>query len=183
MQMRPEIQITSVIKAVKDVIIPALDPANQLAIEQSQLIIGLLSLMASQLPVQFRFDHDELSRLLAAARTLQEIQFDRTGVESAMNRLTATIDNASLVLGRGLVDPTDLAATLRDLREAVGSVIQSVADAGNVDTQLKVERIVLDMSKDQLLRDRSLMKSQGWEPDPGAVPAIRELLDQSFPVG
>jgi len=36
------------------------------------------------------------------------------------------------------------------------------AGTADLDTQLRVEKIILNMSKDQLLRDRSLMKMQGW---------------------
>jgi hypothetical protein len=34
----------------------------------------------------------------------------------------------------------------------------------------------LVMSKQQLLRDRSWLLMQGWEPDPKSVPGIAELL-------
>jgi hypothetical protein len=36
--------------------------------------------------------------------------------------------------------------------------------------------IVLAMSKEQLLRDRSWLLMQGWEPDPKSIPPIAELL-------
>jgi hypothetical protein len=71
MQMRPALQIQSMIKAMMDVVLPAVDPSNKLALEQSRLVIGMLSLMAQQLPLQFRFDCDELSRLLKLAAALQ----------------------------------------------------------------------------------------------------------------
>lgn len=176
MQMRPEIQITSVIKTVKDVLIPAIDPSNKLAVEQAQLVIGLLSLLASQLPVQFRFDRDELARLLATAEFLGKIPSGNPAMASAMDKLTACRTAAASTLERCQLDPAELVGSVRDLRERVGAVISAAAGTDDIDVQLHVEKIVLDMSKEQLLRDRSLMKPQGWEPDPEALPSIGELL-------
>jgi hypothetical protein len=176
MQMRPEIQITSVIKAVKDVLIPAIDPNNKLAVEQAQLVIGLLSLLASQLPVQFRFDRDELERLLATAENLTNVPTVHPGIAAAIAELANSQAVATSVLDNCRVDPGELVRSVRDLRQKVGAVVSAAAATTDIASQLLVEKIVLDLSKEQLLRDRSLMKPQGWEPDPAALPAIAELL-------
>lgn len=176
MQMRPEIQIKSIIKAIKDVVIPAIDPANQLAIEQSRLVIGMLTLMASQLPVQFRFDHDELARLVKAAESLQAIQAsDKQFGDSARNLATCKA-RAATVLERCQADPSELTAAVREMRETIGQLVLAVTQTGTPEVQLKIERVILDLSKEQLLRDRSLMKLQGFEPDPAAIPEIASLL-------
>ena len=71
MQMRPEIQIQSILKAMIDVVLPAVDPKNPLAQEQARLVMGMLTVMAGQLPRQYRFDCDELSRLLKLSQRMQ----------------------------------------------------------------------------------------------------------------
>jgi hypothetical protein len=65
---------------------------------------------------------------------------------------------------------------VRELREAIGALVKAVAGTKDLAAQLGIERIVLAMSKDQLIRDRSFVKMQGWEPDPAAVPDIATLL-------
>ncbi|MBS0370529.1 MAG: hypothetical protein JSS57_15150 [Proteobacteria bacterium] len=176
MQMRPEIQITSVIKAVKDVLIPAIAPNNKLAVEQAQLVIGLLSLLASQLPLQFRFDRDELSRLLATAEALGKIRSDNPALANAMNQLATSRLAGAGVLQHCQLDPAELVGCVRELREKVGAVVTAAAGSDDLDVQLHIEKLVLEMSKEQLLRDRSLVKAQGWEPDPAALPDIGALL-------
>lgn len=176
MQMRPEIQITSVIKAVKDVLIPAIDPNNRLAVEQAQLVIGLLNLLASQLPLQFRFDRDELARLLATAEALDKIRTNNPALAKAMDQLTTSRLAGASVLQHCQLDPAELVGNVRELREKVGAVVTAAAGSDDLDVQLHIEKLVLEMSKDQLLRDRSLVKAQGWEPDPAALPDIGELL-------
>src|SRR5216683_4529375 len=70
MQMRPQLQIQGIIKALKEDIIPALDQTNQLAMQSAQLAIGTLALISQHLPLEFRYDCDELGRLIEAAEVL-----------------------------------------------------------------------------------------------------------------
>ena len=177
MQMRPEIQITCMSKAMRDVVIPALDPGNKLALEQSQLIVGMLNLMARQLPLQFRFDRDELTRLVGCASKLQNIPIDESNAAAAKDRFITQCSVAAKVLEKCQADPAELLASIKDLREAMGFVVTTLAEGTDEDAQLKVEKIVLDAAGEQLLRDRSLMSIQGWESDPAAIPAIESLID------
>jgi hypothetical protein len=176
MQMRPEIQITSMIKALTDVVIPAIDPVNKLAIEQSRLIVGLLNLMASQLPVQVKFDRDELARLATCSRTLIATVSADSGIRTAIAQLETCTDTALGLLERNALTPADLVGGVRKLKAAVGTLVTVAAASTDIDAQLRIERIVLTMSKEQLLRDRSLMKLQGFEPNPAALPEIMQLL-------
>lgn len=176
MQLRPEVQIASMIKAMKDVVIPALGTSNKLASEQAGLIVGMLHQMSVQLPVQFRFDRDELARLLGTVEELLSLQVSDAGARQALQELGALRSDAQQVLQTTLRDPADLPTTVFALKARVCQVIDTLAASGDVESQLKVEKIVLNLSKEQLLRDRALVKAQGWEPDPAAVPPIEQLL-------
>ncbi|GAC1623373.1 MAG: hypothetical protein NVS9B10_08320 [Nevskia sp.] len=171
MQLRPAIQIQSVIKALKEVVIPAVDPKNKLALEQVQLSIGLLALMAQRLPQQFRFDCDELERLLAFADTLGA----HAGGEPAAELKAARAAGAD-VRARAQADPEDLVAAVHRLRAATGLAVQAAYEGGDAATQAEVKAKVLAMSQEQLLRERSWVLMQGWEVDPKAVPDIETLL-------
>ncbi len=176
MQMRPGIQLQSVIKALSDVVLPAIDPDNKLAIEQGKLSIGLLALLSQQLPMQFQFDCDELQRLIATSRELATQAQGGAGTQAAV----ATLSAATLAAGRALDGarsaPADIEAQLRALRVATGALITEVHRDGDVACRPLVQQTVLAMSKEQLLRDRSMMLMQGWEPDPKAIPPLAELL-------
>ena len=45
MDIRPALQIQTVIKTLTDVVLPAVDPSNKLAIEQARLAIGTLNIV------------------------------------------------------------------------------------------------------------------------------------------
>ncbi len=175
MQLRSDIQIATLIRALKDVVMPAIDPGNRLAVEQGQLMLGMLNLMQQQLPMQFRFDRDELRRLVGTAQELEALCAGEPTVREDVQSLTALRRAAAECLAACGVDPAALHGDVMRLRQAIGSLVTAVGDAGSTELLGKVERQVLDLSREQLLRDRSLLAPQGWEP---GLPAIGELLAQ-----
>ena len=172
MQLRSEIQITSIIKAMVDVVLPALDPENKLAVEQGQLVVGMLRLMETQLPLQFRFDRDELQRLLGAAAELEAICQSEATDELAMARA-----RSSGTLANCTIDPAELHQAIGTMRTAIGDTIYAVGTNSTDESVVaRAEKCVLKLSREQLLRDRSLLISQGWELDPDGLTPIEELL-------
>ena len=177
MQMRPQIQIASVLKALTDVVLPALDPHNKLALEQLQLSIGMLRLMAQQLPLQYRFDIDELSRLLNLARDLKTQALGGSDTRAAADALHELTTAAQESLDASRAGPEEVVRWVRALRSAAGAVVTQVYVDGDPGCRDQIRDTVLAMSKDQLLRDRAMLAAQGWEPDPAAVPPIASLLE------
>ena len=169
MQLRPEIQIQSMIKAMTEVVLPAVDPANELAVQQAQLVVGHLSIFAQRLPLQYRYDRDALERLVKLASDLKAAGTEDAALRDAMV-------NGRDVLVRAKADPAELIASARALTEAMDTPIRKAFVEGSEQTQAQVEKIVLAISKEQLLRDRAWLIMQGWEPDPASVPAIDTLL-------
>ena len=176
MQMRPDIQITCMTKAMLDVVIPAVDPGNKLALEQSQLIVGMLNLMAKQLPLQFNFDRDELQRLVGSASEFQKIQVTEAGAVAAKERFINECTAATAILEKCQTDPAALLRSIKEMRSAMGAIVSSLAEGHDESAQFQVEKVVLSVAGEQLLRDRSLMALQGWEADPTAIPSIESLL-------
>lgn len=181
MQLRPDITIQSILKAMTDVVLPALDPANPLAQEQARLCMGLLGVMASRLPLQYRYDCDELSRLHALSLQLQKMPEVARLAPQAFGALTKGERQADDVLARARAEPAEVQLAVRALREATGNLVQEAFqnDAQGLKTR-ELQRAVLDMTQEQLLRERSWLLGQGWEPDPAAIPAIETLI---APVG
>jgi len=172
MEMRPQLQIQTIIKALIEDVLPALDQNNQLAMQSAQLAIGTLTLISQHLPLEYRYDCDELTRLVDTADTLQ--------AHAADNALADTAKKARDVLARARAEPGEILGAIHEMRAATADTVRAVYAHGNEAAQAAVQSTVLAMSKDQLLRDRSWLLMQGWEPDPKAVPAIDTLLK---PVG
>lgn len=176
MQLRPQIQIQTIIKAMMEDVIPALDASNQLAMQSAQLTIGTLTLIAQHLPLEYRYDCDELARLLKTARQLQQQASGDAKTGSALAELDAASRSAADVLDRARAEPAEIVEAVRSLRAATAETVRAVYAEGSEEVQGAVEKTVLAMSKEQLLRDRSWLLMQGWEPNPQLVPAIDTLL-------
>jgi hypothetical protein len=161
MQIRPEIALQAVLKSLADVVLPALDPDNKLAQEQAQLVVGLLTLVATRLPLQHGYDVDELIRAITLARAI--------GVPA---------DNAADTLDRARVSPTELVSAIASLNSAIGLQIDAVMATAPADIRAATSAAVLAAAHEQHLCERSWLLMQGWETDPRSVPAIESLLER-----
>lgn len=176
MDLRPDFLIKTVIKAMTDVVLPAVDQDNKLAQEQTRLVIGMLQLTASRLPMMYRFDCDELSRSLALADTLQKQAKELSDISQSLHALAISTESGQDVLARALAEPAELEAANFDLREKISALITAIY-ATNAGRKLQhIGTTVTEHAKEQLLRDRAFLISQGWEPDPKSIPAIETLI-------
>lgn len=176
MQMHPALQIQSMIKALTDVVLPAVDPVNKLAQEQTRLVLGTLGLMAQQYPLRFQFNCDELSRLLKLAGVLQEVARGGPETTACVEKMALAAAAAGRTLERSQVGPDTIEQAVREMRAAASQVVRSIYIDGDETALRQVEGAVLANARDQLLRDRSWVLMQGWEPDPAALPKIQDLL-------
>jgi hypothetical protein len=176
MDLRPDLQIKTVIKTLTDVILPALDPDNKLAQEQAKLSIGTLQLVLQRQALMFRYDLDELTRSLELARNLCTQAKDLPGSALALKALEDSATAGADVRERARAEPAELEAANFDLREKIGAVVTAVYSSSDAAKLKQFGRTVMANAKEQLLRERAWLIAQGWEPDPKSIPAIETLI-------
>lgn len=176
MELRPALALQSVIKAMTDVVLPAVDPHNKLAQEQSRLVIGVLGLLATRLPLLYRYECDELSRFLILADTLHSQAVGIPGTQDALVSLTAVLGAGKDVLDRARAEPAELETANFELREKIGALVSVVYSKASDAQRTTIGATVTAHAKQQLLRERAWHVTQGWESDPAALPAIESLL-------
>ena len=176
MELRPALALQSVIKAMTDVVLPAVDPHNKLAQEQARLVIGVLGLLAARLPLLYRYECDELSRFLILADTLHSQAVGIADTQEALLSLTAVVGAGQDVLDRARAEPAELEIANFELREKIGALVSVVYDKASATQRRTIGATVTAHAKHQLLRERAWHVTQGWESDPAALPAIESLL-------
>lgn len=176
MELRATFQIPTLIKAMTDVVLPALDPSNKLAQEQAQLIIGSLHLIAQRLPLQYRYDRHELGSFLALAGTLENLSGESQELSAAMHALGAGVASGSDVLARAGAEPSELEAANLVLRQALGAVVQAAATLRDDARRQAIESAVMAHAQDLLLRERAWLAMQGWEGKDAALPPVESLI-------
>jgi hypothetical protein len=182
MDIRPALQIQTAIKAMKEVIVPAIDPTNKPAMEQAALVIGVLNIVAERLPLVYRYERDELARFLALAGALQNQSNELPGTSEALQALAETVEAGNDVLSRAKAEPVELERANFRLREKIGALVTAIYSHCDALTVKHVGVTVTAHAKEQLLRERAWLIGQGWEPDPQSIPALETLIGKGpFP--
>lgn len=173
MQPDTDLQLQAMIKSLREVVLPAVDPANRLAREQLEVSIGLLGLLASRLPLSFRYAVDELTRQLELARGLAALDGDDGAAPT--DQLGAAIAHGGTVLARAGSGPEDLRAAVHALRAASAAWVGRLAVTGDAAQRAALTRLVLDDAREHLLRERAWLAPQGWE-EAGSLPPLDSLV-------
>jgi hypothetical protein len=176
MQLRPEIQLQSLMKSLRDVVLPAIDPKNKVAVEQGQLVMGMLHILSQRLPLEYRFDTDELQRLLELSRRLRGEVRGGGETAAAIDALSYSDARGADVLERARAEPAEVYSAVKELRSKIASVVQAVSKDGDRPSRAAMTASVHSASAEQLKRDRAWVIGQGWEPDPKALQPIETLL-------
>lgn len=166
------------IKALDQVILPALDPADPLAGEQLRLVSGFLKFLRARLQYWHPRQVFELEHYLTMAR---EIAADARILSIEVSaRLDAAIENAAAV-GRQSDPPlASIVAATAALASSIGGAARI---AGNAEKELRqrVERRVLEGSERWVRMQRAWFLPQGFELHPADLPQLGELLSSPGP--
>jgi len=178
MDVRPDLQIQAMLTAMRDVIVPAVDPDNKLAQEQAHLVIGTLQLIARRQSIAYQYDCDELQRYVRFAETLSICAGAEADPELAM-ALSQSAASGSSLLERPRVPPSEIEAAIFDLRALTGELIQNVWSCGAKSTRKALFDEVLAMSRSELDRELAMVVDMGFQTDQEKQ---RELIEHQLGV-
>lgn len=161
-----DVRLESVLHGLRDVIFPAIDPAEALAVEQCGLILAQLSMLLRQLPYADRYH-----RLCRddARETASFIVLNPVGGL----RSIAVAGTLAAVLASPEADDPHIAY----LRLAGGIAALTIAVAHDAEPEWRacVNDAVLAFSSRQNRRERVWFKDAGFDPDPGDLPDLAAL--------
>ena len=177
MEVRPAIQLQSIIKAMTDVVLPAVDPDNRLAQEQVNLVIRMLGVVSKRLPIQYRYDRTELNRYLALSQQLMKEAAGGKTTISALEALKACASNGSQVFSRALVAPDELESAIFEMRAQMGALLLALDDDGAAASRTAVARLTMTAAKEQLDRERAWLVDMGFESKPSEMPSVESLIE------
>ena len=166
-----DLQLQAAIKALRDTVAPAVDPANKVAIEQLHLSIATIAMVRDRLPLARRFarrrleDALDLARAVAAAART-DAAIDLAGLDTAVAAGPALLADATAEIEH--YEAANAAVTGATL--AVINAAQTSAATGTIDVA------VLKASAPAFERSRAWFLSAGFEPDPAAIRPLTTLL-------
>lgn len=160
-----DLRIATLVKAIQQVILPALPASERLAQEQARLIVGHLGMIADQWKHALPFELRSLENMRALAEELAPLvaPAQSTALTTA---LAATADT----------DPTSIEpvqAAICTIGKAVDAVI--LGDDGRIPLPDAARKAILRYGKAQSFRERAWFGGSGQDPDRAELPAIRDI--------
>lgn len=159
-----DLQLQVVLKALREVVMPAVDPANGVALEQLHLAIVTLDLVRSRLPLR----HARIRQELRNARALA----GEVSAAGGGGGLAEAILEAETLL----LDPEANEATLDATRLRILSAVEDAVAVSNGDRA--IARAVIAATRPQTDLARAWCLPAGFDVDPQDLPALDSLLSQ-----
>src|SRR4051812_7850261 len=140
------------IRALEEVVAPALDPADPLAAEQLVLVIDNLKFLRERLD----FLHDR-------ARFALQHHLKLAHAVSADVALDDEIEAATALLSNGAARTPEL----RDGAAALAAALRNAVREADEETRTRIERTIVAGSRERTEADRAWHLPQSFDPDPG----------------
>ncbi|MGE0487094.1 MAG: hypothetical protein AB7Q81_23280 [Gammaproteobacteria bacterium] len=165
--MKPsiELRLRTMMRAMSEVIVPAIDADNSLAREQAQLMFGHLNALLRHHTLELRVDAHEDAAARELARALLDAGGGGARTMAARDALTAALAGA---------DADALAHALERLVIAAGADGEPALHAASA-------RLVLDHARRQNRLGRAWFKPMGFDARPDELPDPATLLEDDVP--
>ena len=161
------------IKALNEVVLPAVDPSDPLATEQLRLVAGFLKFLRTRLPQVQDRNRFELEHYLALGERLAGDA--RLASPQVSQRLDEAIEDARALLRSQTASVADLRSATAALSAPISGLVRVVAHADPV-LRERVEHAVLIESKRWVDMQRAWFVVQGFELHPDELPRLDEAL-------
>lgn len=176
MEVSFSLMLTTMARAMRDVVLPALPEDHKLAREQAQLVLAMLTLMQTQEPLRYRYVRAELAEFCQLADDLRAAAKGCSAAAELCLELEGLSATARALHEKPGAEPQILERCSRALRAATSRLVEAAMRTGGRRQRAQVARCVLSFSRQQTLRERAWLRAQGWETDPDALPDIETLL-------
>lgn len=168
--------LQAAIKALSEVVGPAVDPADALAVDQLRLVISWLHFHG-----QRRGD----GRRLAWAALRQRIAMARDAASAVQGSALGPVLEERCAAAQALLERADApTADWCDGAQALDAEVCAAVDAladGPAGPRHALAKVVLTHSRDVLMLQRAWFAPLGFEARPAAVPALEQWLADAPP--
>lgn len=165
--------LRAAVKALTDIVAPAISHTDPLAIEQLRLVVDYLEFVRRRLDFLHDRDRFELDHHLAMARALDEL--GAPGSDHTMVLLKSALEDGANTQALPAASSPELKSAAAALAAAIRELIR---ESAGFDAQIRrrVERCVLDATDARITFDRAWYLPLGFDPAGGEVPALADLL-------
>lgn len=158
-----DIRIATIVRAMEDVVAPAIDPGNSLAREQAALVVGQVRLIAAQWSRS-----EDYARVCLA--DLAGVMADLAPAGGPLTR-AAQGGVATALAAEGRAE-----AHYKQLMVAADALVRAADADGEPAFRADLRTRLLDFSARQSMRDRSWFAGSGFDLNPDQLQPIDDLV-------
>lgn len=165
-----DVRITTMIRALADVIVPALDQSPGLASEQAQLVLGHLHVLREQLGYAAHFEQLEWQAATSLGEALVGATTGPRSASPAWRELEVALS-------------ANAGAHAQDTRDRAEAIRAGVEELIRTDTAeaARLGSIILEHERAAANLNRSWFAGMGWESGDSGLPSIPELIADANP--
>jgi hypothetical protein len=158
--------LTAAIKALEDVVAPAVDPSDPLAGEQLALVVHALRVVRGRLDHVHDRARFDMRHALALAGTVAD---DAAACSpAAAQALEHAVDAATSLSESPDARTAELRGAAAEIAAALRVLVRESASADEV-TRRRIERRIVEGTRERIKAERAWHLPQGIDPDPGSV--------------
>jgi len=174
MQPAFDMRIRTMIKAMTELVLPAIATENHAAVEQAKLVTASLGLLMEQFDYSHWFEVADIRSHAQLAKDLGALADVPT---AAAARQVA--DRATKLADRWDVRLSDVREEGRLLRDAVCALVEALMVLDNVEVRKRTIAMVLDQSNGQILRERSFVAKTNFDVYPETLLPLADAMQIS----
>lgn len=171
MQPSFEFRISTMIKALAETVLPAVDPSNRAAIEQANIVIGSLRMLPEQIDFAHWFEVKENEDLTILIREIIEIS---PGL--AENDIDAELAASREIASRYDVQLSEIRACNIILRKRIDRLIEIIFADGTQDQCRTVQKKLIELGAAQIGRERAFVAGAGFDVFPDNLRSLAEAM-------
>lgn len=145
-------RLASVIRALTDVVLPALPPEAGLAQEQVQLSLGHLQILRAQLDCILTYEAEELA--------------DAVALGGALANISTGVSRETIGVALGDASSARTPVEVREARKAIHGAIDALVVAAESQSQSDIQtvnRLILEAEKKRVTKDRRWYAPFGFD--------------------
>jgi hypothetical protein len=170
------LRIHAMIRSLREVVLPALPADAMLAIDQANILVGYLGIMAEQHDRVFEYLLAELAEYAELLSAMVEDAHGAQSIEGAIAKARTALGMAAPILQMSIPRQGELSALVRSLKETADELLRAAwQDGAPAYRQASAQR-VMQQAERQILRERAWFRASGFELDVRQLPSIDDVL-------
>ena len=171
------LRIHSLVRALKEVVIPAIPEEKKFVLEQAHLTVAHLNVIEDQINKIWDFEYLELGEFLKLTEDLIGAAKGGDATDGAEEQAAAVVNKARSAVRLPIPRHNDLVVLVRSLKEASDGLLKAAFEDGNAEFRKAASEIAMEHAEKQILRERVWTRKTGFDAGADELPRFEELSE------